>query len=482
MIISFAIILVLGVGIVLAFSELTTQNLEPIQQEGIIEQAEEEIPEPVEEEIPEQAGESNWGIITHEEGYRNLTWNILEDSNQEVAMNITKINEEIIEVTLFEHGDSTTGNGYKWNMALCGDGSKSLKYAESDNKGSFDYSYYENVNYENLVDNGMSENWCNETGEGFVLFSSGSKNQFPKKIRLNVSELGNMIIYAGTGSAAAYLSAGATSYGNTETIPSCPAHIEDDLLIVAAKNTYGNTISVGTAGWGHIAQEDNNNQYAWFWKRATGPGTAGPAVRSSDNNFAICYVIRGALDTGTPYEDPTITAQARDNHPDTASISTEGDDRLVVNMLAIDDNPGWSSSPPPSGWSYDDYDVTSAGTDNMFTFISKEVASSSTVSAVQIGTVGGTDYHASLTVAFLPPAGPPPADTCTYTSGTWEVDCADNCSIESEVDLGGEDITITGYGTFTTDSDIINYGDLIITGVDSTHQCQVMCNGGCFKT
>jgi len=75
-----------------------------------------------------------------------------------------------------------------------------------------------------------------------------------------------------------------------------------------------------------------------------------------------------------------------------------------------------------------------------------------------------------------------PTDTCTYTSGTWAVNCADNCAITSEVDLGGNDITITGYGTFSTTADIINYGDLIITGVDSTHRCEVMCAGGCFKT
>lgn len=74
-------------------------------------------------------------------------------------------------------------------------------------------------------------------------------------------------------------------------------------------------------------------------------------------------------------------------------------------------------------------------------------------------------------------------DTCTYSgSGTWAVNCADNCSITSTVDLGGDDITITGFGTFTTDSDIINYGDLIITGASSSNRCEVMCIGGCFKT
>ena len=73
-------------------------------------------------------------------------------------------------------------------------------------------------------------------------------------------------------------------------------------------------------------------------------------------------------------------------------------------------------------------------------------------------------------------------DTCTYSSGTWAVNCADNCTISSEVDLGGDDITIIGYGTFTTSSDIINYGDLLTKGVDSSHKCEVYCMGGCFKT
>ncbi len=78
--------------------------------------------------------------------------------------------------------------------------------------------------------------------------------------------------------------------------------------------------------------------------------------------------------------------------------------------------------------------------------------------------------------------GPPPVDTCTYTSGNWAVDCSDNCSITSPVDVGGNDISIIGTGTFITTVDIINFGELLIAGDSSSQICEVSClDGGCFK-
>lgn len=73
------------------------------------------------------------------------------------------------------------------------------------------------------------------------------------------------------------------------------------------------------------------------------------------------------------------------------------------------------------------------------------------------------------------------ADTCTYTSGNWAVDCSDNCVISSPVDLSGNDISIIGTGTFTMTSDISNYGLAIIEGTDTNNKCIVICNGGCLK-
>ncbi|MCA9487828.1 MAG: right-handed parallel beta-helix repeat-containing protein [Nanoarchaeota archaeon] len=71
--------------------------------------------------------------------------------------------------------------------------------------------------------------------------------------------------------------------------------------------------------------------------------------------------------------------------------------------------------------------------------------------------------------------------TCTYSgSGNWEVDCSDGCNITSEVNVGGNNISITGIGTFTTTANITNYDVLRIEGQDSANICTVRCQGGCF--
>ena len=72
-------------------------------------------------------------------------------------------------------------------------------------------------------------------------------------------------------------------------------------------------------------------------------------------------------------------------------------------------------------------------------------------------------------------------DSCTYTSGDWEVDCSDNCTITDSIDLGGNDISIIGTGTFITTANISNYNLLHIEGTDSSNICRVTCKeGGCF--
>lgn len=67
----------------------------------------------------------------------------------------------------------------------------------------------------------------------------------------------------------------------------------------------------------------------------------------------------------------------------------------------------------------------------------------------------------------------PPADSCTYSSGDWEVDCADNCIITDTVDIGGNDLILSGSGSFTVQAEITGVGD-----VDAN--CDVDCDGGCF--
>lgn len=50
-----------------------------------------------------------------------------------------------------------------------------------------------------------------------------------------------------------------------------------------------------------------------------------------------------------------------------------------------------------------------------------------------------------------------PTDSCTYTSDNWDVACADNCSITSNVDVLDNNISITGIGKFEVFANISNF-------------------------
>ena len=73
-------------------------------------------------------------------------------------------------------------------------------------------------------------------------------------------------------------------------------------------------------------------------------------------------------------------------------------------------------------------------------------------------------------------------DSCTYSdSGNWEVDCSDNCLIDSSVDLLGNNVSIIGSGSFVATADITNFTDLYIAGASASSRCEVYCSeGGCF--
>lgn len=55
------------------------------------------------------------------------------------------------------------------------------------------------------------------------------------------------------------------------------------------------------------------------------------------------------------------------------------------------------------------------------------------------------------------------ADSCSYTSGNWDIDCADDCEITSNVVIdSGANVTITGNGTFTVNGvNITGWTDFI---------------------
>lgn len=70
-------------------------------------------------------------------------------------------------------------------------------------------------------------------------------------------------------------------------------------------------------------------------------------------------------------------------------------------------------------------------------------------------------------------------DSCTYSgSGNFVVDCADNCTISSNVIGDGNNFSCIGSGTFIMDANVSNFTRYTIGGA-----CTVTCRGnaGCFK-
>ncbi|MDO8467331.1 MAG: hypothetical protein Q7S56_00050 [Nanoarchaeota archaeon] len=71
------------------------------------------------------------------------------------------------------------------------------------------------------------------------------------------------------------------------------------------------------------------------------------------------------------------------------------------------------------------------------------------------------------------------ADTCTYSSGNWAVTCSDNCTITSNTNLGGNNLTISGRGTFIVNAaNITNFDKLNVVGESSSNQCVVRAIAG----
>ena len=82
----------------------------------------------------------------------------------------------------------------------------------------------------------------------------------------------------------------------------------------------------------------------------------------------------------------------------------------------------------------------------------------------------------NITHYSITPSGP--LDTCTYTSGNWNVNCADNCTISSNVASSNavSNISIIGTGKFIMYANISGFTKYHISG-----NCRVACHGGCFR-
>lgn len=304
-----------------------------------------------------------------------------------------------------------------------------------------------------------------ESDSGGYAVVSGGNYSTPANF-FNMSFTGRrMSIYATYTTAAYYpipyfVSAGAIALdtsGAASTAPTMPTHQANDILLVAAQNSNSDAMSTATSGWTEITEINatglGGRNIAWYWKRATGSGTAGPTITAAGTDqFAIGYVIRGCNTNITPYEDATTSGDGETAGatatPVTATIDTTGDNRLVLASYVNGSTSSWSSGMPPNGWLPESDDSTGTGDDARFTLISKYVPSAGSVSSETIGTLGLSTLYGALTLAFIPQ---PKTETLT--------DDFDDNSIDSgkwgETENNSATVTETG-------------GQLVITPATST--------------
>jgi hypothetical protein len=105
-----------------------------------------------------------------------------------------QINDTVLKITISAKHENIPAN-YKWNIAIC---SPNITYLE-------DYEINETnpilLDHINIIDEGMSNSWCNETNNmGSVLFSAGSRNQLPKSFVIDLGDNTNFTMYSGDGS------------------------------------------------------------------------------------------------------------------------------------------------------------------------------------------------------------------------------------------------------------------------------------------
>ncbi|MCH8329534.1 MAG: hypothetical protein IIB81_04030 [Nanoarchaeota archaeon] len=75
----------------------------------------------------------------------------------------------------------------------------------------------------------------------------------------------------------------------------------------------------------------------------------------------------------------------------------------------------------------------------------------------------GDGYKPKLVVTYT-------TDTCTYSSGDWDIDAADDCVISTDTGLGGNSLRCTGSGDLTINALISNFDNIFIHGC-----CNFIC-------
>lgn len=155
-----------------------------------------------------------------------------------------------------------------------------------------------------------------------------------------------------------------------------------------------------------ISTANITGSFWWYRCPATVPTSFEANRNSGGQPLGIAYAFRGCITTGTPFEDATMLSEVTtaETTPDVATIDTTGAGREVVGLLVIDDDPDWTTFP---NLSFNDAggDGDTTGSDMRVDACYKTQASAGTVTGGAIGTLPGSEFWVSMTLALIPAGG-----------------------------------------------------------------------------
>jgi hypothetical protein len=202
--------------------------------------------------------------------------------------------------------------------------------------------------------------------------------------------------------------------GAASVTPTPPTHVANDILIAVAYNDFDSDMATATAGWTQLTSQGTPGNFgmAFWWKRATAAGTAGPTITAAGTDqFAYVLAYRGCITTGSPFENYTPNS-GTSTTPTGTIVVTTGADRLVVALEIQGLNTAFSSGYPPSGWTNDSRLTSASGTTAGFAAISKTRLVAGNESAPTLGTLASSVSWNVSTFALIPvPPSAPSIDT-----------------------------------------------------------------------
>ena len=278
-----------------------------------------------------------------------------------------------------------------------------------------------------------------------------------------------------------------STYDSSGTKISGPTDVDETLASASRSSVSVSALNSTTfvIGW-----YDSTDQDATFAVYSAGTLSAGPTDSSTtalnlqivssyqtaidigfcEQNFIQAFVVSDSVSNWTSYHsDGTVwdgvCAPPEDETPPTYSLNSTNS--TVVStpclfQLEWDDDTDLTTSGGHI-FSTNNTGVWANASWTVFDTTPDNATAISTLNST-IGTVVGWKFYANDTAGnwntsvIYTLTTTSAGDSCDYVSGDWNIDCSENCDIDTATDVGGNDIYFTGTGTITQSEDVTNFG------------------------